>query len=188
MGTVQMRSFAKYLGQGIVYALIAVLLGVFADTPAYRHFDDDKAELTLSLAHSGKHVRECRRLSAAEIAALPPNMRKPVDCPRERVPVLVEVELDGQLIVREFVPPSGLFGDGPSQIYKNFVIPTGSYNLVVRLRESTRDEGFDYQREARVVIGPRQRFVIGFRAEAGGFIFGATTEPADSPADTQQLG
>lgn len=177
---VQMRNITRYLGQGAVYALIAVLLGFFADTPAYRHFDDDKAQLTLSLAHSGKHVRECRRRSAAEIAALPPNMRKPLDCPRERLPVLVEVELDGRIIVRESVPPSGLFGDGPSQIYRNFVIPSGVYNLVVRLRESARDEGFDYQREASVVIAPRQRFVIGFRAEAGGFTFATSAEPAES--------
>lgn len=183
-----MRNVFRYLGQGAVYALIAALLGFFADTPTYRHFDADKAQLTLSLAHSGKHVRECRRLTAAEIAALPPNMRKPLDCPRERLPVLVEVELDGQLIVRESVPPSGLFGDGPSQIYKNFVIPSGSYNLVVRLRESARDEGFDYRRETRVVIAPRQRFVIGFQAEAGGFIFATSTVPAEPRTGTQHLG
>jgi hypothetical protein len=175
-----MRDVFRYLGQGIVYALIAVLLGFFADTPAYRHFDDDKAQLTLSLAHSGKHVQDCRRRSAAEIAALPANMRKPLDCPRGRAPVLVEVELGGKIIVSESVPPSGLFGDGPSQIYQNFVIPSGSYTLVVRMRDSTRDEGFDYQREAQVVIAPRQRFVIGFQAEAGGIIFATSSAPAAS--------
>jgi hypothetical protein len=175
-----MRDVLRYLGQGVVYVLIALLLGFFADTPAYRHFDDDQAQLTLSLAHSGKHVQECRRLSAAEIAALPPNMRKPLDCPRGRTPVLVEVELGGQVIVSESVPPSGLFGDGPSQIYKNFVIPSGAYTLVVRLRESVRTDGFDYEREAQVVIAPRQRFVIGFQAEAGGIIFATTTAPAAS--------
>lgn len=177
-----MRSFAGYLGQGVVYTVIAALLGFFADTPTYRHIDDDKAQLTLSLTHSGQHVRECRRLTAAEIAALPPNMRKPTDCPRERLPVLVEVELDGRMIVRESVPPSGLFGDGPSQIYRNFIIPNGSYKLVVRLRDSAREEGFDYRRDAQVVIAPRQRFVIGFRAEAGGFNFATSAAPAGSQA------
>ena len=173
-----MLSLVKFTGQGIVYAAIAALLGFFADSPAYRHFDDDKAQLTLSLAHSGKHVRDCRRLTAAEIAALPPNMRKPVDCPRGRLPVLVEIELNGRTIVRESVPPSGLFGDGPSQVYKNFVIPSGSYTLVARLRDSAREEGFDYQREAQVVIAPRQRVVIAFRADAGGFDFATSTAPA----------
>jgi hypothetical protein len=183
-----MGNVLRYLGQGIVYALIAVLLGFFADTPAYRHFDDDKAQLTLSLAHSGKHVQECRRRSAAEIAALPANMRKSLDCPRGRLPVLIEVELDGRVIVSESVPPSGLFGDGPSQIYKNFVIPSGTYKLVVRLRESAREEGFDFQHEAQVAITPRQRFVIGFKAEAGGFLFAASTGPADSRAGAPDQG
>lgn len=178
-----MHKIARYLGQAVVYGLIAALLGYFADTPAYRHADADKAQLTLSLAHSGKHVRECRRRSAAEIAALPPNMRKPLDCPRERLPVLVEVELDGQIIMRDSAPPSGLFGDGPSQIYENFVIPIGPHDLAVRLRDSDRVDGFDYQREARIVIAPRQRFVIEFRAEAGGFRFATRAEPAaPSPA------
>ncbi|HEX9790700.1 MAG TPA: hypothetical protein VGA60_08555 [Kiloniellales bacterium] len=175
-----MGNVFRYMGQGVVYALIAVVLGFFADTPAYRHFDDDKAQLTLSLAHSGKHLQECRRRTAEELAALPANMRKPLDCTRERTPVLVEVELDGQIIVSESVSPSGLFGDGPSQIYKNFVIPSGSYTLIVRMRESPRAEGFDYQREAHVVIAPRQRFVIGFQAEAGGFIFATPDVPAVS--------
>jgi len=170
-----MHDVVRYLGQGAVYALIAALLGFFADTPAYRHFDGDKAQLTLSLAHSGKHVQECRRRTAAEIAALPPNMRKPLDCPRQRLPVLVEVELDGRVILQESAPPSGLFGDGPSQIYKNLAIAGGTYRLIARLRDSDRDEGFDYQGEAQVVIAPRQRLVIEFRAEAGGFTFGAST-------------
>ncbi len=167
----------RFLGQGVVYALIAVLLGFFADTPAYRHFDDDKAQLTLSVAHSGQHAGTCRRLTAKEIAALPPNMRKPLDCPRERLPVLVEVDLDGQTIVRESIPPSGLFGDGPSQIYENFVIPSGSHRLSARLRDSNRAQGFDYQRELEVEIAPRQRFVIEFRSETGGFRFPAAAGP-----------
>ena len=173
-----MPSVLRYLGQGVVYALIAALFGFFATSPAYRHFEEDKARLTLSLAHSGKHVTECRRLTPAEIAALPPNMRKPLDCPRERLPVLIEVELDGRTIVRKSVPPTGLFGDGPSQIYENFTIPSGPHKLAVRLRDSNRAEGFDYEREAAVEIAPRQRFVIEFRAETGGFTFATSRPPA----------
>lgn len=172
-----MSKALKYIGQGVVYALIAVVLGYFSDTPAYRHFADDDAQLTLSLALTGKHVRECRRRTAAEIAALAPNMRKPLDCPRERVPVLIEVMLDGRTIMRRSTPPSGLFGDGPAQIYENFTIPSGVHDLAVRLRDSTRSEGFDYQREARIEFGPRQRFVIEFRSEAGGFIFAKAARP-----------
>ncbi len=180
-----MRKIARYLGQALVYGLTAVLLGYFASSPAYRHADADKGQLTLSLAHVGNRVQECRRRTAAEIAALPPNMRKPLDCPRERLPVLVEVELDGRIIMRESAPPSGLFGDGPSQIYENFTIPIGPHDLAVRLRDSARVDGFDYQREARIVIAPRHRFVIEFRAEAGGFRFATWAGPAEPTYDAR---
>jgi len=174
-----MPSALRYLGQAVIYAVIAVVLGYFADSPSYRHFDSDMARLTLSLAHSGDHAGECRRLTAEEIAALPPNMRKPMDCPRGRLPLLVEVELDGALIVGRSIPPSGLFGDGPSQIYENFTIPSGSHHVRVRMRDSARAEGFDFEREATIDVEPRQRLVIGFRAETGGFFFsGVAASPA----------
>ncbi len=171
-----MREVLKYLGQGAVYALIAALFGIFATWPIYRHFEADKAQLTISLAHSAKRLSECRRLSAAEIAELPANMRKPLDCPRERLPVLIELDLDGQTIVKKSVPPAGLFGDGPSQIYENFTIPAGGHTLAARLRDSARSEGFDYSHEATVDIRPRQRLVIEFRAEAGGFRFSSKAD------------
>ena len=177
-----MSNILRYLGQGVIYALIAALFGVFATWPSFRHFEDDKARLTLSIAHSAKHVSECRRLTAAEIAALPANMRRPLDCPRERLPVLVEVDLDGETIVSESSPPSGLFGDGPSQIYRNFTIPSGRHSLAVRLRDSARSEGFDYIHEATVEIRPRQRLVIEFRAEAGGFRLSEAAVPGASSA------
>jgi hypothetical protein len=176
-----MHRIARYLGQGVVYGLIAALLGYFAAAPAYRHAEADQAQLTVSLAHSAKRVSECRRRTAAEIAALPPNMRKPLDCPRGRLPVLVEVELDGRIVMRDSAMPSGLFGDGPSQVYRNFVISTGPHDLAVRLRDSDRVEGFDYEREARIEIAPRQRFVIEFRAETGGFRFATRVAPAAPP-------
>jgi hypothetical protein len=166
-----MLKVLKYVGQGVVYALIAVLFGVFSDTPVYRHFPADKAEITLSLAHSGKHKGECRRLTSQEIAKLPPGERKPMDCARGRLPVVVELALDGKVLFNKSVPPSGLFGDGPSQVYLNFTVPAGRHMLAARLRDSDRAAGFDYERTEDVDIAPGQRLVIEFRQEQGGFKF-----------------
>ena len=170
----------RYLGQGLVYAAIAVLFGTFATWPAYRHSAPDTAKLTLSLAHSGSHAANCRRLTAKEIAALPPQERRPSNCARERLPVVVEIVLNGETIVSRSIAPSGLFGDGPSQVYENFEIPPGPHTLAARLRDSARAEGFDYVREAEVEIAPGERFVIEFRAETGGFQFRAAAPPAGS--------
>ncbi len=176
----------RYLGQALVYGLIAVLLGYFADSPVYERFPEDRGQLTLNIAHSGQRLGECRRLTAEEIAALPPSQRKPMICEdRGRQAVVVEIELDGALLVGEAVPPSGLFGDGPSQLYANFAVPSGRHSLVARLRDSDRAEGFDYSREETVDIAPRRRLVIEFRAEAGGFLF---TEAAARPEPRRLAG
>jgi hypothetical protein len=174
----------QYLGQGVVYALIAALLGVFASAPSYTRFPEDQGQLTLNLAHSGKHLGECRRLSAQEIAKLPPKQRRPLDCDRGRQPVLIEIEFDGNILIREALPPTGLFGDGPSQLYRNFSVPAGRHRLAARLRDSGRSDGFDYARDQAIDIRPRQRLVIEFRAEAGGFHFagGSRLNPAIAQA------
>jgi hypothetical protein len=158
-------------GQVIAYALFAVVIGYFATRPAYTHLAPGKAVIKLSFSHAGQHKGECRQLTQEELNKLPPNMRRPMDCPRERLPLLVELELDGQLIYHDELPPSGLAGDGASTAYKKFPVDSGQHHLVARLRESGRTDGFDYEKEAEVTLAPQQNFVIDFRPELGGFLF-----------------
>lgn len=165
-----MTAAARYLGQGVVYLALAAVLGYFANSPPYTHFPPDSALIKFSLVHSAEHKGGCRRLTAEEIAALPEIMRQPFDCPRERLPVFVELELDGALIYGASLPPSGLSGDGPAKLYQRFAVTPGRHHLVARLRDSDRAEGFDYQKAADIELAPGQNLVIDFRAETGGFI------------------
>jgi hypothetical protein len=48
-----------------------------------------------------------------EIAKLPPNMRRPLDCPRGRRPIYVELDVGHQVSYRASLPPTGIAGDGP---------------------------------------------------------------------------
>ncbi len=159
------------LGQALAYLLFAVVVGYFSFHPSYTHLPPDVALIKLSFSHAAERAGECRRLSAEEIAALPPNMRRTKDCPRERLPVLVELVLDGQTLTRRVLPPTGLRRDGASIIYQRFAVASGRHTLVARLRDSHRTEGFDYESKAEIELAPRQNFVVDFRAEAGGFIF-----------------
>lgn len=159
----------RLAGQALAYGAFAALIGYFASSPAYTHVDPGAAEITLSFSHAGDRVAPCRRLTPEEIAALPPNMRRPTDCPRERVPVVVELLLDGELVYREALPPAGLAGDGASTAYERFVVAPGTRELLVRLRDSRREEGFDYRMMEMVELAPGQNLVIDFRAETGGF-------------------
>lgn len=166
-----MRRFARYLGQAALYAAFAAVIGYFSSAPAWQHFDPAKALIKVAFTHAAKPIRECRRRTAAEIAKLPPNMRRPLDCPRERVVGLFELELDGRLLLRVAMPPSGLWKDGAATVYRRLAVAAGDHVLTARLRESNRAQGFDYQRTAAITLAPRQNFVVDFHADAGGFIF-----------------
>ena len=161
----------RFAGQAAAYAAFALVIGWFSSAPVWRHTDPGRAQIKLSLRHAGEKASECRRLSPEEIAALPPNMRKPMDCPRGRVPVALEVEIDGAPVLAESLPPAGLSGDGASSAYHRFQVDAGEHRIVARLRDSRRAEGFDYQGETTVVLAPRQNFVIDFQPGLGGFQF-----------------
>lgn len=166
-----MPSVLRIFGQLIAYALFAVVIGYFATQPAYTHLDPDRALIKLSFSHAGAHREECRRLTQEELNQLPPNMRRPMDCQRARVPLLVELEMNGEILYRDALPPSGLASDGASTAYRKFPVSAGSHTLVARLRDSRRKDGFDYEKAAEITLAPQQNFVIDFRPELGGFLF-----------------
>jgi len=162
--------FVQFLGQAIAYSLFAVVIGYFATRPAYTHHDPEKA-LKISFSHAGAHIEPCIRLSQEELNRLPPNMRVPTRCPRERLPLLLEALIDGQLVYSEELPPSGLTRDGTSTVYARFPVAAGQHHLLVRLRDSRRTTGFDHEKSADITLQPLQNFVIDFRPELGGFLF-----------------
>ncbi len=170
-GVINMNRMLRYSGQAVAYALFALVVAYFSTRPAYTHLDPDKAMIKLSFSHAGAHAEECRRLSQEELNALAPNMRRPTQCVRARVPLVVELMLDGTLIYSETLPPSGITGDGASTAYRKFPVTTGRHRLVVRLRDSRRESGFDYEQSAEITLARQQNFVIDFRPGLGGFLF-----------------
>jgi hypothetical protein len=164
-------SIPQLLGQAAMYAAFMAMLGYFASFPAYTYVDPGAAVITLSFGHAGEKVSECRRLTPEEIAALAPNMRRPMDCPRGRVSLLVELELDDATLYRAALAPSGLSGDGASSVYERFVVAPGRHRLSARLRDSRRDEGFDYEHAQDIELAPGQHMVVDFRSGTGGFKF-----------------
>ncbi|MBX3636915.1 MAG: hypothetical protein KF683_16205 [Rubrivivax sp.] len=157
-----------WLGQALLYGLFALAIGVFSHWPPYRHLAPDTALVKLSFVHVGKPVADCRQLTAQELARLPPNMRAPTQCPRERSPVMVELDIDGAPTVRTMAAPSGLSRDGASAVYQRLPVAAGERLIQVRLRDDVRAEGFTYTLERRVVLAPAQVLVIDFDAGKGG--------------------
>ena len=157
-----------WIGQALLYGLFALAIGVFSQWPPYRHLGSDQALIKLSFTRVGKPVGDCRTLTAAELARLPPNMRAPTSCPRERSPVTVEVELDGATVLKRIAPPTGLSKDGASAVYERLPVPAGEHRIAVRLSDDVRARDAAYTREATVKLVPGQVLVIDFDAGKGG--------------------
>jgi hypothetical protein len=68
------------------------------------------------------------------------------------------------------LPRSGLAGDGSSTAFEQFTIVPGTHRLSMRLRDSRREQGFDYETEENVKLDPGEHLVIDFRADTGGFV------------------
>ena len=161
----------RAVAQLALYAGFALVVVALSSWPSYTRIDAGNAVIKLSFSHAGESREPCRTLSPEELAALAANMRSGVDCPRERVPVVVELEIDGERIYHAALAPSGLAGDGPSSVYERFEVPAGPYRIRVRLRDTRREGGFDHEGTTDVRLAARQSFVIDFRAELGGFQF-----------------
>lgn len=161
----------KWLGQFLLYGLFALAIGVFSQWPPYHPLGANEALIKVSVSHLGQPVGECRRLSEEELAQLPPNMRFPLQCPRERSPLTMEVEIGGVNVLKRVVAPTGLSKDGASSIYERLVVPAGAQNINVRLNDDVRPGAPTYERQGTVTLAPGQVLVIDFSAEKGGITF-----------------
>ncbi len=161
----------QFAGQGVFYAMVAVLIGYFATTPVYQQFPEGMAQLKLSFAHGARREKACSRLTSKEIAKLPPNERRPNNCERKRVAVHVQLDVDGTRLLDALLEPIGLAGDGPARIYRKFPVEPGAHIVIARLRDSRSTEGFDYETRREVFLAEGQNIAIDFKADAGGFIF-----------------
>lgn len=199
-GIGSIKTALRFVAQALLYVPFMALVGYFSTSPAYRHLGADLALIRLSFSHAGQRVGECRQRTPEELAKLPPNMRAPLVCPRERSPVTVELDMDGQRVYRAVVPPSGLRRDLASTVYWRQPVAAGVHRFKVRLKDkhdgdrheaerreehrregrryererrgSRRDDGgFNYSVEATLELKPGQTLVIDFNANRGGFLF-----------------
>ena len=166
-----MPRLSQYLGQALVLAAVGAAVGYLSSAPAYHEVPDGMAQIKLAFRHGGQRVEDCRRLTPEEIAKLPTNKRRPNTCSRERVPVSVVIEVDGKPLYEDVLQPTGLSRDGPSETYRKFLVPAGPHHISARLRDSKRDEGYDYQNDIDVNLAPFQNLAVDFKADQGGFLF-----------------
>lgn len=160
----------QYAAQAALYGAFAIVIGYFSTSPSYRLLSDDQGLLRLSLQHPGQPKGDCRQRTPEELARMSPQMRAPLDCPRERSPVQVRVEVDGKPVIDATFPPAGLRRDGASAGYRRLPIRAGEHTLRVQLNDDARRSDFLYERVATIDVKPGQIVLIDFNPAKGGLL------------------
>jgi hypothetical protein len=164
------KTVARYTAQVLLYVAFGAALGYFSSFPVYEVMPADQALVRLSFTHGAKPIAPCRERTDEELAKLPPNMRVKLDCPRERSPVKVEIEMDGKPLYDIVARPAGVRRDGPSTVYRRLPVPAGRHEFKARLSDSP-DGKFGYAAEEVVELAPGRVLLIDFNAGQGGFLF-----------------
>jgi hypothetical protein len=160
----------RFVAQLALYVPLMAMLAYFSTEPRFSVVAPDEALVRVSFIHSTQRRQACRERSAEELAKLAPNMRAALDCPRERSSLLLEIELDGELVLRREVQPSGLRRDGNAVVYERMALPAGRHRIVARLRD--RPEGdFNFIRDETLELAGGRSLIIDFNAAQGGFVF-----------------
>ena len=113
----------KIVAQVGFYLIVGLFIGWISHFPTYEYSDGKQAELKLVVRHSGNLIGECRALSQKEMEKLPPNMRTPQVCPREKAPLTVTLTVNGDEFYQKTIKPSGIHNDGVIAQYEIFSIP-----------------------------------------------------------------
>lgn len=158
---------ARVAGMAVVLGMTSAATALLAAELPWRQLAPGQGVVRLSIRHATEPKVPCKPLTPEELAALKPNMRRPVDCPRERWPVTVELERDGRLLYRGTHEPSGLWNDGVATVHRAFAVPAGPQVVTVRMRDSGRADGFDHVRTGTIDLQPGQNLVIEFEGGAG---------------------
>lgn len=166
----QLNPLVRYGAQAALYVAFGAVLGYFSSYPVFEVLPPDYALVRLSLSHGAQPVAPCRERTPEELAKLAPNMRVKLVCPRERSPVKIEVDMDGQPLYRITALPAGLKRDGAATVYRRLPVSAGKHVFKARLADGPAGE-FGYSAEETIDLAPGKVLVIDFVAAQGGFRF-----------------
>ncbi len=158
---------ARYLLQGVNYALFAAVVWYFSVAPAVEVLAPDEGVITVAFSHAGELREPCRKLSAEELGQLAQNMQVPMECPRERSPVGVRMTLDDRVIMDTVLKAPGLYEDGGVDIFHSARVSAGDYRLDIAMSDSVRNPGVRHRLEREISVRPGQIVLVRFQPERG---------------------
>lgn len=144
----------RLIGQILTWAALGAFVAALAQGPGFAPYGHDQALIKFSLAHLSERLVPCRKLTEAERQELPPTRRVSELCERGRAPTIIELELDGEMLIDRRIEPAGLSDDGRAYYLEFFPVPAGEHELMLRLRDTPRNHGFDIERKLTLQLAP----------------------------------
>ena len=139
-----LKPAAAIAGQVVLYGAFAAFIGYFATDPKFRQIPDDVAVIKVSFSHLGD--RECRKRTRKNSPSCHRTCARPMDCPRERSDIKVEIDIDDKNVITHTLHPTGLWGwhldDVPTPRIK-----AGHHKIAARMRDNVKQEGWKYVKE-----------------------------------------
>lgn len=128
---------------GVVVA-VGVLLMLRAGSLAPTRIASAGASvLRLSWSARPERIETCRRLTDAEMAALPAHMRLRWQCEGHYARYLLTVTVDQRVIVRDTVRGGGLRHDRPLHLFREYAMAPGAHGIAVRLARLDSSSALD---------------------------------------------
>lgn len=148
-----MRAAHRIVGLVVVAAALAATTAL-SQWP-WRAEPGGRSLLRISWRARGERIEDCRRATPAELAALPAHMRQEVICEDPRVaPYRLRVAVDGRPLVDSAAPGSGIPGDRPIYVFREFGLTPGLRRLEV-LFERVGEAGEEADEARRRAVPPR---------------------------------
>ncbi len=130
--TIRQRALPIFAALGLALGLgTATWLG---STLPYRTPHSPEPELVISFNHHGNIVAP-RKLTKEELDARQPQMRAQFNVARERVPVRLRVQVDGQTVHEQSYQAKGISKDGSSIAVVRLPVTSGSHVVQVELND-----------------------------------------------------
>ncbi len=140
---------------GLAVAAVALIATTLLSQWPWQAEAGGRSLLRISWRARGERIEDCRRATAEELAALPAHMRQEVVCADPRVaPYRLRVAVDGRSLVDSAAPGSGIPGDRPIYVYREFGVAPGARRIEVRF-ERTGESGEEEETARRRAVPPR---------------------------------
>jgi len=135
-------TLSQLLGQVVFYGVLIGITGYLSVYPETTVHKAGETDLKLVIRQSGRVIGKCEVLTSEQLKKLPPNMQRPMNCPREKSAVKLKLLIDNEIKHQATISPSGIHSDGNLARYEVFTLEAGTRHVYATATSETHEGEF----------------------------------------------